>query len=107
MLPLWDFSGYNSITTEPITDMKNFTDRGHYTRKIGDLILNRLFHYQEEKVQDDFGILITPTNIESHLEKIRTAQELWAKNNPKMIQIIEELKSQVCSNNSCRENAAR
>jgi hypothetical protein len=87
--------------------MKNFMDRGHYTRKIWDLILNRLFHYQEEKVPDDFGILITPTNIESHLEKIRAAQELWAKNNPKMIQIIEELKSQVCSKNSCRENAAR
>lgn len=106
--PLWDFSGYNSITREPITkDMKNFTDRGHYTRKIGDLILNRLFHYQEEKVPNDFGILITPTNIESHLAKIRTDQELWAKNNPKMIQIIEELKSQVCSKNSCLENAVK
>jgi hypothetical protein len=87
--------------------MKNFTARGHYTRKIGDLILNRLFHYQEEKVPDDFGVLITATNIESHLAKIRAAQELWAKNNPKMLQIIEDLKSQVCSKNSCRENAAR
>jgi len=106
--PLWDFSGYNSITTEPITkDMKNFTDSGHYTRKIGDLILNRLFHYQEEKVPDDFGIFITPTSIESHLEKIRTNQELWAKNNPKMIQLVEDLKRQGCSKNSCLENAAR
>jgi hypothetical protein len=87
--------------------MKNFMDCGHYTRKILDLILNRLFHYQEEKVPDDFGIFITPTNIESHLGKIRAAQELWAKNNPKMIKIVEELKRKVCSKNSCLENAAR
>jgi hypothetical protein len=63
--------------------MKNFTARVT-TRKIGNLILNRLFHYQEEKMPDDFGVLITASNIESHLAKIRAAQELWAEKNPKM-----------------------
>ena len=106
--PVWDFSGYNSITTEPISNnMKNFTNRGYYTIKIGNLILNRLLHYQEEKVPEDFGVLITANNRESQLEKIRTDQELWAKNNPKMIQLVEDLKRQGCSKNSCLENAVR
>ncbi len=57
---------------------------------------------------DDFGVLITASNIKSHLAKIRAAQELWAEKNPKMNSPdIEELKSQGCSKNSCRENAAR
>lgn len=92
--PVWDFSGYNSITTEKYSDrviMKNYTDVSHYTIPVGNLILNRLFNYQEKTVPSDFGVLITPNNIESHLEKINTQRQLWVKQNPDSIKLIRSL----------------
>lgn len=93
MAPIWDFSGYNSITTEPISNkMKNYIDNSHYRKEVGDLVLNRMFHYQEESVPADFGVLLTPANVESHLEKIRADREAWAKNHPDVVQFVEDLK---------------
>ncbi|MGD1701959.1 hypothetical protein [Dapis sp. BLCC M229] len=91
--PVWDFSGYNTITTEPITkNMKNYWDSSHYRKEVGDLVMNRLFDYQNEIVPKDFGVLITESNIESHLQKIRDRQEIWGNNNPDIVQLVEKLK---------------
>jgi hypothetical protein len=90
---VWDFSGYNSITTEPIKDrMKNYVDNSHYSRKIGDLILDRILSYQEEKVPNDFGTLLTSDNIEGVLKKNRINREVWAKNNPQDAQLVKDIK---------------
>ncbi len=94
--PVWDFSGYNSITTEKIADkMHNYSDNSHYTPSIGDLILNRIFNQKTDSIPDDFGVLITPENIESHLAKIRKNREVWAKNNPDQIELVNKIYSQV------------
>jgi len=96
VMPVWDFSDYNSITTEPISnDMKNFFESVHYRKEVGDLILNRMFHYQEETVPDDFGILLTAGNSESHLEKIRADREVWAKKNPEVVKLVQDLKRKI------------
>ena len=94
--PVWDFSDYNSITTEPISnDMKNFFESVHYRKEVGDLILNRMFHYHEETVPDDFGILLTAGNSESHLAKIRRDREVWAKKNPDVVKLVQDLKRKI------------
>ncbi|NEN91144.1 MAG: hypothetical protein F6K48_20445 [Okeania sp. SIO3H1] len=91
--PVFDFSGYNNITTEPISnDMKNYTDNSYYTKEVGNLVLNKLLSYKEEEVLKDFGILINPENIESHLAKIRQEREIWAKNNPDEVKLVQEIK---------------
>lgn len=91
--PVWDFSGYNSITTEPISNhMKNYIDNSHYRKEVGNLVLNRIFHYQEETVPTDFGVLLTPANIEACLKKIRDQRGLWAKDNTDVVQLVEDLK---------------
>lgn len=93
--PVWDFSGYNSITTELYTDkqvMKNYVDSSHYTREVGNLILDRLLNYDLPKVPFDFGVLITPANVESHLTQINLDREIWAKKNIKTVQLIQTLK---------------
>lgn len=98
--PVWDFSGYNSITTEAIGEgMKNYWDSSHYREEVGDLILNRLFSYQSQTVPEDFGVLITRENVESHLGKIRNERESWAKTNPDLVQLVEDLnpKSEIAS----------
>ncbi|NEO53251.1 MAG: hypothetical protein F6K54_09280 [Okeania sp. SIO3B5] len=93
IIPVFNFSGYNSITTEPIhNDMENYRDNSHYTPKVGNLILNRLLSYKEEEVPQDFGILINSENIESHLTKIRQDQEIWVKNNPDEVKLVKEIK---------------
>lgn len=94
LAPVWDFSGYNSITTEPIRGrrMKNYIESSHYRKEVGDLVLNRMFDYRAETVPEDFGVLITPENIEAHLEKIRSDREAWAKDNSDWVEFIESLK---------------
>ena len=94
--PVWDFSGYNSITTEPITEqMNHYIDSSHYRKEVGDVILSRILDDQTETVPDDFGVLLTPDNIEAHLEKIRGDRERWVKNNPEAVQLLLDIKSDV------------
>lgn len=91
--PVWDFSGYNSVTGEPIrNEMKNYIDNSHYRKEVGDVILNRLFNQKVETVPADFGILMTPDNIESHLAKIRANRAAWAKSNPDAVKLMQQLK---------------
>ena len=62
---LWDFSGYNSLTTEDVppdgdseTQMKWYWESSHYKKELGDLVLDRIFnyHHPERTVPDDFGV---------------------------------------------------
>jgi hypothetical protein len=94
IIPVWDFSDYNSITTEPISnDMKNFIDGVHYRQEVGDLVLNRLFHYREETVPQDFGVWMTQANIESHIAAIRKEREIWVENNPDLVKLVQAVKA--------------
>ncbi len=94
--PVWDFSGYNSITTEAIKNqMQNYMDSSHYRKEVGDLILNRILDYKTETVPEDFGVLITPENIEQHLKKISRDRQLWIQNNPDAVKLLQDIKREV------------
>ena len=96
LTPVWDFSGYNSVTTEKINNlMNNYVDNSHYTPDIGDLIINRIFDYQIGKVPDDFGVLLTTENIEKHLTKIRKDREIWSQNNPEEVALVKKVELRV------------
>jgi hypothetical protein len=91
--PCWDFSGYNSITTEPITEnIKNYIDSSHHRKEVGDLVLNRLLDYSPEMVPGDFGVFLTSDNIEYHLATIRAARQVWAENNPDEVKLVRDIK---------------
>lgn len=90
--PIWDFSGYNTMTTEAIANpMQYYIESSHYRKELGDLVLNRILDYQPETVPSDFGLLLTPTNLETHLEQIRRDRERWAKENPEWVEFVEGL----------------
>ncbi|MDJ0746376.1 MAG: hypothetical protein QNJ32_23845 [Xenococcaceae cyanobacterium MO_167.B27] len=82
---LWDFSGYNSITTEAIPlpgetgTMQWYRESSHYSKKLGDILLDIIFNYPQKVagVSEDFGTIITTKNIEEHLTKIRQAQKQY------------------------------
>ena len=70
----WDFSGYNSVTT----DNKNYIDFSHYNLSVSGLIAARIFNDRTMAVPRDFGVWVTKSNIDLHLERVRISFE---KNN--------------------------
>ncbi|BCR04548.1 hypothetical protein DESUT3_16170 [Desulfuromonas versatilis] len=88
---LWDFSGYNSVTSEEVpaagdtaTRMRYYWESSHYKRQAGDLVLDRLFAYNspERSVPADFGVVLTPANLEAHLAAIREGKAAWQAAHP-------------------------
>ncbi|MGF1478099.1 MAG: hypothetical protein ACFB4I_01225 [Cyanophyceae cyanobacterium] len=94
--PVWDFSGYSSVTTEPVNSQsKNYTDNSHYTPLVGDLVLNRMFSVNEQSVPQDFGVLLTSENLESQLAQIRQNRQEWAKQNPEVVELVQKLQQEI------------
>ena len=100
LTPVWDFSGFNSITTEAIQPkMNNYVDNSHYSPMIGNLILDRIFNDQTESIPQNFGILLTTENIEQHLTSIKSDRLLWLKNNPEEAKLVKDIKTKLDSQN--------
>ncbi|MEB3342989.1 hypothetical protein [Okeania sp.] len=99
---LFDFTGYNSITTEsiPVKDsqeqMKWYTESSHYKKELGNLVLDIILNYPSinNDIYDNFGIVINNNNIESHLANIRIQQRKYHKNFPNELIEIENLSNQ-------------
>ncbi|WP_346290861.1 hypothetical protein [Sphaerothrix gracilis] len=90
--PVWDFAGCNSITTEPIvSDMQHFDDPSHYTFLVGNIILNRLFDHEVAAGPADFGVYVTPDNVEAHLADVKAQCEVWQQQHPQVVNWIEAL----------------
>jgi len=83
---LWDFSGYNSITTTQVYNDKNkytpneyYADPFHYKRIVGRIMLETVLT-GTFPVQD-FGVLLTSENIENHLSDLHRERELHSSKN--------------------------
>lgn len=89
--PLWDFSGYNSITTEPLpasgdttTIMHGYWEGHHYSTALAHQILDRLFTLRapHQPPPDDFGVLLDQDNIDTHQQRLRRDAEQWRTQHP-------------------------
>ncbi len=65
--PFWNFSGYNSITT----DNKFYANQAHYQPSVSRLIAARIFDDKTVIVPKDFGVWVSKKNIDSYLEKVK------------------------------------
>jgi hypothetical protein len=93
ILPVWDFSDYNSITTEPISEkMHHYIDSSHYKEAIGNSILDRILSRNKEKIPQDFGVYLTPENIEAQLTKLKRERDRWARQYPDEVELVREIK---------------
>lgn len=90
---LWDFSGYNSMTTDDITieGEHYYRDSTHYLPILGDIILSRIFHYKEKNIPTDFGRVLTSENIEENLLIIQAEQKKYRADYPEEVKEIESL----------------
>lgn len=70
----YDFSGFNSITTNAM----NYYEESHYRYQVGDLIVARIFG-GTTPLPDDFGVLVTRQNVASHLEKQKIELDQYLK----------------------------
>ena len=79
---VYDFSGFNSITSEPIPqvtgkrEMRYYWEASHYRDNVGHFILARLFG-GELPVPADFGVELTETGIAAHQAAMRAARERY------------------------------
>ncbi len=88
--PLWDFSGYSSVTTEALpepgsrAEMGFYWDSSHFKDVVGDLVLDRLFglSHPRRTVPPDFGVRLTAATIEPALARLRADQLAYRRSNP-------------------------
>ncbi len=89
--PLWDFSGYNAITSEAVpadgdrqAAMRWYSDSSHYTPALGRVVLDKMFGLPvtDSGVPDDFGVLLTPDTLEAQLAAIRRGHKDYRETNP-------------------------
>jgi hypothetical protein len=93
ILPVWDFSDYNSITTEAISEkMHHYIDSSHYKEAIGNSILDRILSRNKEKIPQDFGVYLIPENIEVQLTKLKRDRARWARQYPDEVKLVREIK---------------
>lgn len=96
--PVWDFSGYNSVTTQKIEKiMTNYSDSSHYTHEIGNWMLDKMFDRPNSKIPPDFGLLLTPDNVNVYLDRINKDRKNWATINPEEVKLVEKLYREVHS----------
>lgn len=92
--PVWDFSGYNSITTEVISEsMINYIDSSHYSPHTGDLVLSKMFASKIYDVPPDFGFLVNTNSLEKYLQKVKIDRQRWRESNPQEFELVRKIKA--------------
>jgi len=101
-IPLWDFSGYNSITGVAVPPagqiearLWSYWEGSHYTKAVGDMVLDRVLVHEsrERSIPQDFGVRLTSANIDTHLQNIRVAGEQYRRAHSDDLREIEIIAS--------------
>lgn len=101
-LPLWDFSGYDAVSSEALPEdassraMKNYTDASHFTPLVGQRLVSRIFGNQ-----DNWGITLNPTDIEQNLSRIRDARLAYQTDHRREIAEIKTLALEIARIKHC------
>ena len=89
----WDFSGYNSITTEPLSgSMKRYTDASHYRDPVGRYVVDRMLGKTSDK-PSDFGVWCDKDNVETVLSQINQSRAAYIARKPNWYGVVLGLKS--------------
>lgn len=95
---IWDFSGYNSITTENLPTIRNkrskmnyYYDVMHYKKEVGDVILQKAIKGNSSFLYNDFGIKLEKSNIDNHILNTTKLFEVWKRKHKEDIEEIYSL----------------
>lgn len=94
---IWDFSGYNSITTEsvpskdnPNLQMRWYWEGSHYRHEFGDKLLSCVLG-ENQFDECSLGRQLSANNIEEHLANIRKAGDKYRTSHLDDIKILKSL----------------
>ncbi len=76
-VPLWDFEAFSSITE----DKGYWWEPSHYKKETGDLVLERILGHGEG-VPEDFGLRVTPANVEEYIQRQRERARSYVAKHP-------------------------
>ena len=82
-LKLFDFSGFNAITTEPLPqasgrkEMTYYWEPSHYRANVGRMVMQRMFGGSADLAPAGFGVELLPSTIEAHLAAQRAARDTY------------------------------
>jgi hypothetical protein len=94
---LYDFSGFNSVTTEEIPqvsqrkEMLYYWEPSHYRANVGRMIIQRMFGGEDDVAADDFGIELRPEMLDRHLEAGRQARDAYHQQHPQEARLAQQL----------------
>lgn len=90
--PLWDFSGYDAVSSEDLPDegeqrlMRGYSDSSHYVPILGQRLVARMFG-----AVDQWGVMLNGSNVDAHLSRIRAARQRYRETHAVDISEIETL----------------
>ncbi|MDO8776634.1 MAG: hypothetical protein Q7K57_49555, partial [Burkholderiaceae bacterium] len=89
----WDFSAFNSVTSETIpprgdrnTQMLYYWEAGHFKKELGNLMLDRMLLQSVQPAE--FGVLLTPANVDAQIAAVKLQGDQYRSTHS---QEIEEL----------------
>ncbi|MGA8399735.1 MAG: hypothetical protein WB697_07585 [Stellaceae bacterium] len=86
-IPLWDFGGYNWITTFPMERASElYYDGSHFRPAVGALVLKVI---RTGDTIADFGVQLTPAALPGYLAEQRRARERWYDQEPGDVRAID------------------
>lgn len=88
-VPLWDFGGYTSVTSDPVMDVppapagyRWYSDAIHFRAPVGYMLLDRIFPSAGvPPLPADFGVLVTSGTVDHHLAQVALSQQRYAAAN--------------------------
>lgn len=109
--PVYDFSGYSSVTTEVVPgpgemrELKYYWDSSHFKERVGDWVLDRLFGLEQESdgLPGDFGVPLDPATVDAELTNIRDAQNKYRMKFSDDAAFIRALVSEKRASNEIKE----
>lgn len=96
---LFDFAGFNSITTEKIPqtsgrkEMQNYWETSHYRSNVGIMILKKLFDNNDGSVPSDFGIELNTNMLSLYSEQMRLERDQYHYNHPVETELVRRIVS--------------
>jgi hypothetical protein len=107
-LPLWDFSGYDAVSTEAVPSaiererlMRWYSDSSHYTPDLGIRIMQRVFGQSVQDVPADWGRLLHEQQIDTWLVQQRAARAQYRLTHASDMAEIDKIAQEVARVKHC------
>jgi len=105
---IWDFSGYNSITTETIPpegsgqQMQWYAESSHYTQPLGNIMLEQMLTGQSAQAPADFGVRLSSDMLDQHFATVKAGRAQYQQVQPEEIAEVTRIAQQILNTQRAR-----